>query len=157
MKSLNDVTPRRTASGSPSRMCGSWFRMTWKPKSRTESASASSPRRPIAPRPPAAFPGPPGQGAVEEPGQAALARGVDPALGARQVRLGPERDDAAVLDRHGRLDDVGGGHDPAARDERVHRGGAHRWGSFSVTGWSTAPYCWGWRRPRKFQRVRTDA
>src|SRR6058998_1098548 len=42
MKSLNDVTPRRTASGIPSRMWGSWFRMKWKPKSSTERDSASS-------------------------------------------------------------------------------------------------------------------
>src|SRR5438132_3237746 len=42
MNSLNDVTPSRNASGMPSRMWGSWFRMKWKPKSRTERASASS-------------------------------------------------------------------------------------------------------------------
>src|ERR687887_428229 len=42
MKSLNDVTPSRNASGIPSRMWGSWFRMKWKPKSSTERASASS-------------------------------------------------------------------------------------------------------------------
>src|SRR2546430_3211024 len=42
MNSLNDVTPSLNASGMPSRMRGSWFRMKWKPKSRTERASASS-------------------------------------------------------------------------------------------------------------------
>src|SRR5215470_3627045 len=42
MKSLNDVTPMPKASVMPSRIFGSWFRMKWKPKSRTETDSASS-------------------------------------------------------------------------------------------------------------------
>jgi len=48
MKSLIDDTPMRNASGMPSRMYGSWFRMKWKPKSRTESDSASSRSRAVA-------------------------------------------------------------------------------------------------------------
>ena len=48
MKSLIDDTPMRNASGMPSRMYGSWFRMKWKPKSSTERAWASSRSRVIA-------------------------------------------------------------------------------------------------------------
>src|SRR5258706_220393 len=40
MKSLIDDTPIRNASGMPSRMYGSWFKMKWKPKSSTESGSS---------------------------------------------------------------------------------------------------------------------
>src|SRR5215467_496852 len=48
MKSLNDVTPVPKASVMPSRIFGSWFRMKWKPKSRTETDSASSRSRATA-------------------------------------------------------------------------------------------------------------
>ena len=48
MKSLKEATPIEKASASPARMCGSWFRMKWKPKSRTERACASSRRRATA-------------------------------------------------------------------------------------------------------------
>src|SRR6266542_245343 len=48
MKSLKEVTPILKASARPSRIFGSWFRMKWKPKSSTESDSASSRRRATA-------------------------------------------------------------------------------------------------------------
>ncbi len=48
MNILNERTPSLTASGMPSRMAGSCSRMKWKPKSRTEFASASSRSRRVA-------------------------------------------------------------------------------------------------------------
>src|SRR5262245_10631007 len=42
MKSLNELTPSRIASGIPSSTYGVWFRMKWKPKSRTDWRPISS-------------------------------------------------------------------------------------------------------------------
>src|SRR6266436_6195632 len=143
MKSLNDVTPRRTASGIPSRMWGSWFRMKWKPKSSTERDSASSrsltsafgsvsPSSPttngtsvVSPVRAAAM-GADVEVAVDEPGEHVLPRGVDHARCRRQQRLGPDRNDRVALDGDGRLEDVRAGDDPAAADEDVQGGNGHR-------------------------------
>ncbi len=163
MKSLNDVTPIRTASGMPSRMYGSWFRMKWKPKSSTESAPASSRRRPaalgsvspssyttngrsvVSPVRAAAsgavfqssYSGPDVQVAVDQPGQHELARGVDHAVGRRQHRLRADGGDAVALDGHRRLEHVGRGDHLPTADDRVDPRRAHRCVSFSVTGWSS--------------------
>ena len=59
------------------------------------------------------------QVAIDEAGQDVLALGVDHAVGRGQQRLGADRGDLVALDGDGRLEDVGGGHDPAAPDDRV--------------------------------------
>ena len=75
--------------------------------------------------------------AVDEAGQDVTPARVDDAVGRRQELLGTDGGDLVALDGHGRLEDVGGGHDPPAADDGVDARSsswAHRCGSFSVTG-----------------------
>ncbi len=63
--------------------------------------------------------------AVDEPGEDEAAAGVDHAVGRRQEFLGADRGDLVALDGDGGLEDIRGGDDLAATDDRVD-GGTHR-------------------------------
>src|SRR5438034_2215576 len=69
------------------------------------------------------------QVAVDQPGEAKLARRVDDAVGGRKELQGGERDDAPVLDRDGRVDDVARGHPGPALDVQVDARRAHGFAS----------------------------
>ena len=76
---------------------------------------------------------------VDEPGQHELAGGVDDPIGLGQERVRPDRDDLVASDRHCGLDHIRARDDPATANEDVDPRGAHRCGSFSVTGRSMSP------------------